>query len=882
MAMEEKLVLGLPNDGKSIVAPANAFRLSEKEPHGRVKYGMLPALVVGVVGAELAGSDENNAGQQLPLLQDDVTADHAPPAEVSLSAIEDAAAFLRQLAAEIAAQGNPAPTSSSMVSVKLSFAGGGEPYSSSIHMNRLVRAFNDNDGRIPGDGDSYRFPANVSYRPGPWPSPDHPNGGQGGLPDWWSDFGSDANPDPRTDDPPADDVDDDRINRLPISAGRSRLPDTMMNLSALILLDDLLALVHDPDGDPLSITDIGVSAGKIEAYGPGRWLYTPNRGALGEVTFTYRVSDRTGDAVAKASMDLVRHPPVEISGTDGDDRLLGTPHEDIIDGKDGNDVIYGRESDDVISGGRGQDTVLGGDGADIIYAGAGRDIIFGGGGDDVMFGEDGDDDLYGEDGSDTLVGREGHDRLVGGAGDDRLFGDGGDDVLVGGIGNDLLEGGAGNDDLSGGGGADTVFGNAGNDIVHMGLERDESASQDPDVTDGDDAYFGGEGVDTIDASAGRSGIAIDLMTGSATGTATGSDRIDGFENVSATAYDDVITGDDAANLLHGGAGDDVLIGGESDDLIDAGEGDDIVQMAPAAPGSDDGDDEYDGGDGVDTLDLGALLQAVLADIEERYVEGEEVGRDTIVDFEIIRGGGGNDHLKGGQGSDILHGAAGNDRLVGRGDDDILVGGDGHDHIEGNDGDDIYVVVLSADLLSGSDGDDTFDGGSGLDSYDATSTRNGVTIDLVSGTASGEEIGTDHLANVEIAIGGSGNDVLVDAGGVTVLAGGDGSDVFIFAIGSVSGNIRDEIRDFATGDKIDFSALGSHLFFGGLSIDDDPRSGSITFHYRNFEDAEQTVVRTIIDLEHDDDIEILLHGHHDLTERDFVLAVLDLTTQENQA
>ncbi len=90
----------------------------------------------------------------------------------------------------------------------------------------------------------------------------------------------------------------------------------------------------------------------------------------------------------------------------------------------------------------------------------------------------------------------------------------------------------------------------------------------------------------------------------------------------------------------------------------------------------DGNDVYVGGDGIDTLDMSALLQAVLADIEAGIAEGEEIGSDLIDGFDIIVGGEGGDRLSGGAGNNILSGGDGNDILRGRGGDDVLVGGGG--------------------------------------------------------------------------------------------------------------------------------------------------------------------------------------------------------------
>ena len=77
-------------------------------------------------------------------------------------------------------------------------------------------------------------------------------------------------------------------------------------------------------------------------------------------------------------------------------------------------------------------------GDDWIVSAGGNDDLDGGRGDDWIAGGDGDDDLSGGRGS-------GQDRLFGNAGDDNLVGRSGDDVLVGGTGNDLMNGGRGDD-----------------------------------------------------------------------------------------------------------------------------------------------------------------------------------------------------------------------------------------------------------------------------------------------------------------------------------------------------------------------------------------------------------------------------------------------------
>lgn len=185
---------------------------------------------------------------------------------------------------------------------------------------------------------------------------------------------------------------------------------------------------------------------------------------------------------------------------------------------------------------------------------------------------DGDDHLEGLAGNDLIRGGLGSDLVDGGTGADRLFGEAGDDTLLGGSGNDRLSGGAGDDDLHGGTGADRLVGGGGNDTLSGG--------------EGADRLIGGAGRDTADYSTSAEGVQVDLG-GSGSGwwsrpTASGGDaegdRLKSIENVTGSAYDDQLTGDWSANVLHGGAGADILTGGWGNDtfVFKSGDGADVV------------------------------------------------------------------------------------------------------------------------------------------------------------------------------------------------------------------------------------------------------------------------------------------------------------------
>ncbi|MGO4353512.1 cadherin-like domain-containing protein [Rhizobium sp. RAF36] len=864
--MEEKLTLGLP-DAQAAIAPINKYREKEESKSGPRKFFM-PLTAFSALAMMFAKTEPGARNQQPEAKEQEPE----QPSNDDYGIIEDVTAFLQTLASEAAAPeaGEQQPA------VRLSFR------TSTFYVTdmppRLQRTVlsgtaNDNLRSIIDTGEGFEFPA---LRP-----PVHLD-----LPSRAT-RGTSASGAPSSGNRNPDDQDDPDPNRAPVSLGRYTFSSGFVNLSALVMLDDLLAHMYDPDGDKLSINDISVSSGQIRAYGQDMWLYTPQRGYIGDVTFTYDVSDGQAEIRTGALFNLRKAPPHEIQGTEGADTLTGTPGEDLISGLGGSDLIYGREGDDIISGDGGDDVILGGDGADTLYGGAGNDTLFGGAGNDVLFGGDGDDRLFGEAGNDTLIAGHGNDALSGGTGADRLFGEDGDDSLLGEAGDDYLDGGDGDDAMTGGSGNDVVIAGKGNDTIRAGLAGEEARMAAATAHDGNDSYSGGEGIDTYDMSSARKAVAADLSLGTASGEEIGSDRLVDIENLTGGAGDDTLTGSDTANILAGADGDDTLCGKDGDDTISGGNGDDtfvVLARSGDRDDDDDGDDHYSGDDGFDTLDLAALVQEVIADLEAQLAEGQEIGRDTIEGFEAVIGGAGDDRLSGNSAANILVGGNGNDRLSGRAGDDVLTGGDGDDIVSGDSGDDIVLVAVHAadDGRNGrSDGDDSYQGGDGFDTYSAAGAVHDVIIDLDQGTATGIDIGDDTLAGFEAAIGGSGADFIIAGDGLNFLAGGAGDDVFVFrSLSSIAndGDGRDQIRDFAVGDRIDFSGIAASI--GGLvfgtSDTDGPQQpvNRIMLYHESFEDGDRTIVKAIIDFERDEDFEILLYGRHELTEQDFILAARD--------
>ena len=327
-------------------------------------------------------------------------------------------------------------------------------------------------------------------------------------------------------------------------------------------------------------------------------------------------------------------------------------------------------------------------------------------GPDDMIGTPGDDILDGLAGNDLIYGREGNDVIYGGDGDDRLVGGDGDDVIFGGAGNDV------------------IFGNAGNDVIDAG--------------EGDDFADGGEGSDAI-----RGGSGNDILLGG-----TGADFVsgdDGNDIVRGEAGNDIVDGGAGEDVVEGGDGNDVARGGTGDDAILLGDGDDI-----AIAELNDGNDEYSGGEGVDTYDTTATSQSVTIDLVAGTANSSETGSDTLVGFENVNSGAGDDAITGSSEANVVNAGGGAD-MVGLG-----------------DGDDTAVAQSG-------DGNDSYDGGAGSDTYDTAATGAAVTIDLAAGTASSAAIGTDTIASFENVATGAGDDSIVCDDADNVVNSGSGND-----------------------------------------------------------------------------------------------------------
>lgn len=489
-----------------------------------------------------------------------------------------------------------------------------------------------------------------------------------------------------------------------------------------------------------------------------------------------------------------------VVGGSGNDALKGDANANYIDGGIGSDTLTGRAGDDTYIVDSSGDVVveLASEGVDVVWSAinytiganvenltlTGASAINGTGNslDNVIKGNDAANTLDGGTGNDTMVGNGGNDTYFVDSTSDTIteLASGGDDIVrtsatytlsenvetlvllgsnsingTGNSGSNLILGNSGDNVLSGGSGNDFLFGGNGNDYLDGGADTDFAIYS--------------------DALAGVS-INLALMIAQNTGGA-GTDTLVNVEGVYGTIYDDVLKGNDLANILVGDAGNDVISGGLGDDYLDGGSGTDTLSFEFSTRGvqaflyytgvwnTGEGNDQFlnfenaigsayddviyanstggtisgaagsdvlglyfansrvtvlDGGSGVDTAAFNFEVNADLRNLSTQYSSGSAF---RFVSIENLNGSGFSDNLTGDDGANTLDGGSGNDTLYGGGGNDTLMGGDGNDRLEGGTG---------VDRLDGGAGDDTI-------SWDAT----------------------DDLVSV---LGGSGVDVLVFSGG----------------------------------------------------------------------------------------------------------------------
>ena len=454
---------------------------------------------------------------------------------------------------------------------------------------------------------------------------------------------------------------------------------------------------------------------------------------------------------------------------DGDgatDRLIGIEN---LTGSGFDDLLVGDAGANRLRGGLGRDTLLGLDGDDILEGGEGvANTLQGGRGDDLYIISAVGDSLveFEGEGFDTVQTALGSLKLAANiealtyTGSAGFVGQGnaGDNIIRGGLSRDVLMGHAGNDILIGGdGAADELYGGAGDDIYVITAGGDTiieyagdgfdtvqttlsaytlrlnvealtytgagdftgtGTSEDNVLTGGagndvlagrggHDVLIGGAGIDTASYANAVSGVDVRLGSGAARNDGDGgTDQLVGIENLTGSAFDDLLFGDAGANVLRGGLGRDTLLGMDGDDVLDGGAG--VANIMQGGRGDDlyivsaVGDSIVEFADeGVDTVQTALSKFKLAANIENLTYTGSAAFAGTgNAQANIITGGAGDDVLTGGAGDDVLIGGEGVDFavLTGLRDDYLIEQIEGGwritDRVEGRDGVDLLYGMES--------------------------------------------------------------------------------------------------------------------------------------------------------------------------------------------
>lgn len=208
------------------------------------------------------------------------------------------------------------------------------------------------------------------------------------------------------------------------------------------------------------------------------------------------------------------------------------------------------------------------------------------------------------------------------------------------------------------------------------------------------SFSGGDGTDTVDASAQTSAVSINLDT-----LDPGTDDL---ENLLGGSGSDTLTGNDVQNQIEGNDGNDNIYGAGANDNLIGGLG----------------NDNFDGGAGADTVSFQTnTTDGVNVDLSLGFATSPESGDDGFGGapaaitgpVEIIHGSPFDDTITGGGGLVTI-----NFLFTGGGGDDVLTGSGSNDTLKGGGGDDIVRAVEGDDTLAGAGGDDLLVGGPGFD------------------------------------------------------------------------------------------------------------------------------------------------------------------------
>jgi Ca2+-binding RTX toxin-like protein len=358
------------------------------------------------------------------------------------------------------------------------------------------------------------------------------------------------------------------------------------------------------------------------------------------------------------------------------------------------------------------------------------------------------------------------------------------------------------------------------------------------------------GSDTINFSGSTAGTILDLRAGQFSSVNGHNNNVSIFaghnadqteyyiENGIGSNYDDILIGNDGANVLDGRAGADRMAGNGGDDIYFVDSLDDTVR------------EEENGGDDTVILMSSDLDIGSIANVEHIiYADGStlqpsdpgsepapSIGDNTLTS--IVFGDAGNNTLDGGSGGDTIFGQGGDDLIIGGRDslasrdinntidvadledqtesddgNDTLYGGRGNDTILGGQGNDILDGGDGDDTLSGQDGVDIFRGGAGVDTVDySNESPFQLLVNLETNVASGGTASGDTFYSIENLIGSDDRiDRFIGTSAANHFWGQGGGDYF-------NGGGGDDILDGGNDGDILYGEDGNDTIIGGAGQD----------------------------------------------------------------
>ncbi len=603
-------------------------------------------------------------------------------------------------------------------------------------------------------------------------------------------------------------------------------PDTNTpGLHSTAGIDDGRMIIGYQDG-----TD--VSAQYLDNREPGIALIGPRTGAPADV-IVGTVGDDAMDGRALDDQLFGGLGNDLITLGSGNDLGFGGLGNDTLIGGSGQDQLFGEDGDDLLWGGgngtpdpqieRDLPANLQGPGIDLISGGAGIDTLsyrgeFGRFDIDLARGTT----LSDRTASGVLVIEDAIGELVTDAAGVTTFNATADiENAEGGIGDDTISGSGGDNSLAGLGGNDVIDGRGGIDTARFtGIRSDYQITVNADGS-----------LTVTDTVPGRDGTDI---VRNVEFLAFADVTIPGFTNTPPTITSNgggaaaaISVAENTAAVTDVNAADPDLgqvltysIAGGADALrftINPNTGVLAFAVAPdfEAPADANLDNVYDvivqvsdGSGGIDTqaltvtvTDVGGITVTSNAATTNGTAEGDTLTGGAAAN--TLNGLAGNDVLSGLGGADILNGGLGNDALTGGTGNDTINADAGNDTINYAFGDGIDAVNGGADTdtlnITGTAANDTLDvlfNGTSLTSFENgaltgvevvnanlaggtadrltyAGTTVGVTVDLVTGQASG----FNSITGIENATGGSGNDTFVGDAQVNAFAGGAGNDTY---------------------------------------------------------------------------------------------------------